>query len=206
MDKLQKRINRLTEGYTILEHFIRSLDNVQLNDDFSKCIDVILKCRGIIVTSGCGKAGIAMKKFSALLCSLGFPSCFLDPLNAQHGDLGVLREKDILFLCSTSGKTREIWELINLARDINVKTIIGLTSHPDSPIREKVDLVIDMGDVVEAGHLGLAPTTSILVILAITDALALICAKEKGLTKNQYSKYHHSGYLGAMARGDEKIL
>ena len=142
-----------------------------------------------------------MQKFSALLCSLGFPSCFLDPLNAQHGDLGILQPTDILFLASVSGKTREIWELIDLARAINVKTIIGLTSHPDSPIRKKVDLVIDIGVVKEAGHLEISPTTSILVILAILDTLALLCAKEKGLTKKQYNKFHHAGYIGEITRG-----
>lgn len=196
---------RLIEARKILDLFTQSLDGIEVGTSFSKAIDVILKCKGKIVVTGVGKAGIAMQKFSALLCSFGFPSCFLDPLNAQHGDLGVLQSKDVLFVCSVSGKTREAYEIIDLARNIKVKTIVGLTSHPDSPLRNKVDLVIDLGIIVEAGHLGLAPTTSILIILAITDALALICAKEKGITKKQYSKYHHSGYLGAMARGDGKI-
>jgi len=194
---------RLMEARKILDHFTMSLDGINVGTNFSKAIDIILNCKGRIICSGVGKAGIAMKKFSALLCSFGFSSYFLDPLNAQHGDLGVLQENDVLFLCSTSGKTREVYELIDLARNINVKTIIGLTSHPDSPLRKKVDLVIDMGIIVEAGHLGLAPTTSILVILAITDALALICAKEKGITKKQYGKFHHSGYLGLIARGEK---
>lgn len=196
---------RLLEARSILDHFTASIDGIEINKNFSKAIDLILKCKGKIVCTGVGKAGIAMQKFSALLCSFGFPSCFLDPLNAQHGDLGVLQNKDVLFVCSVSGKTREAYEIIDLARNIDVKTIIGLTSHPDSPLREKVDLVIDMGVIKEAGHLGLAPTTSILIILAITDALALVCAKEKGITKKQYGKFHHSGYLGAIARGDGKI-
>ena len=196
---------RLIEARKIIDHFTMSLDAINVGTSFSQVVDAILKCRGKIVCSGVGKAGIAMKKFSATLCSFGFSSCFLDPLNAQHGDLGVLQNKDILFLSSTSGKTREIYELIDLARKINIKTIIGLTSHPDSPIRKKVDIVIDMGTIVEAGHMAIAPTTSILVILAISDAIALVCAKEKGVTKKQYSKFHHAGYCGQMARGDNTI-
>jgi len=202
MNNLPLESLRLIEARTILDSFIVALDSITVNTSFSKAVELILNCKGKIVVSGVGKAGIAMQKFSSILCSFGFPSCFLDPLNAQHGDLGVLQPNDILFVCSTSGKTREAYELIDLARNINIKTIIGLTSHPDSPLRKKVDLVIDMGVINEAGHLGLAPTTSILVILAITDTLALVCAKEKGLTRDQYSRYHHSGYLGQKARGE----
>jgi len=192
--------NIAAKAQSIINEFSDAIGNIKIYPDFSKVVTAILECKGKIVVSGVGKAGIAMQKFSAILCSFGFPSCFLDPLNAQHGDLGILQENDILFICSTSGKTREAFELIHLSRNIGIKTIIGLTSHPDSPLRKEVDLVIDMGDIKEAGHLGLAPTTSILIILAITDALALICAEYKGLTNKQYSKFHHSGYLGQKAR------
>ena len=206
MNEIPLELLRLIEARKILDHFVTSLDGISVGSSFSQAVDIILNCKGKIIVSGIGKAGIAMKKFSATLSSLGMPSCFLHPTEAQHGDLGMIQPQDVLFICSTSGKTREIYELIDLARNINVSRIIGLTSHPDSPIRKKVDLVLDMGLVQEAGHLGLAPTTSILIILAITDTLALVCAKEKGLTNKDYSKFHHSGYLGAMARGDGKIL
>ena len=193
------------EARKILDHFTMSLDAVNVGTSFSQAVDLILKCRGKIICTGVGKAGIAMKKFASILSSMGMPACFLHPTEAQHGDLGIIQHQDILFICSVSGKTREVYEIIDLARNISVSNIIGLTSHPDSPIRKKVDLVIDMGIIIEAGHLGLAPTTSILIILAITDALALVCAKEKGITKKQYAKYHHSGYLGAMARGEKNL-
>lgn len=147
-----------------------------------------------------GKAGIAMQKFSSTLCSVGFPSAYLHPGEASHGDLGLLSKNDILFVASTSGKTREIMEIIDLARNVGVETMIGITSHKDSPIRDKVDILLDMGDITEAGHLGLAPTTSILVMLAITDAIALIASEEIGFTHESYGKYHHSGYLGDKAK------
>jgi len=198
--------DRIKKIHEMFVNFSDSIKNIPIDDSFSETIDKIIKCNGKIITTGIGKAGIAMKKFSALLSSLGFPSCFLHPTEAQHGDLGILQKHDILFICSVSGKTREIFEIISLARALNVSYIIGLTSHPDSPIRDKVDLVIDMGVIKEEGHLKLSPTTSILVILSITDSLALISAEEKGLTKEQYSKFHHAGYIGANARGDGKIL
>ena len=81
-----------------------------------------------------------------------------------------------------------------------VSKVIGVTSHPDSPIRNKADVTIDMGVIKEAGYLHIAPTSSIIVMLAITDCLALICAKEREITFDDYAKCHHSGYLGQVAR------
>lgn len=149
-----------------------------------------------------GKAGIAMRKFTSTLCSLGFPSCYLHPGEASHGDLGLVKPKDILFVASTSGKTREVLEIIELSRKIGISRIIGITSHSDSPIRQKADLVLDMGVFEEAGDLKLAPTTSILVMLAITDCLCLVASEERGITKKDFGKYHHSGYLGVISRSD----
>lgn len=147
-----------------------------------------------------GKAGIAMKKFSSTLCSLGIPSCFLHPGEASHGDLGLISRNDILFVASTSGKTREILEIIALAKNIDVNKIIGITSHEDSPIKKQVDVVIDMGIIKEQGTMGLAPTSSILTMLAITDAMAILLSEENNFTKELYGKFHHSGYLGEKAR------
>ena len=177
-------------------------------ESIGSCIDEFHRCLnryGKIITTGIGKAGIAMRKFSSTLCSLGFPSCYLHPGEASHGDLGLITENDILFVASTSGKTREILEIIKLARHVNVSKIIGITSHIDSPIKAQADIVIDMGVIEEAGELGLAPTTSIIVMLAITDCIALIASEELGLTKEDYGRFHHGGYLGAVARGDGKV-
>ncbi len=196
---------RIEKAYGILSQFKDAIGSIIITENFSKAIDIITSCKGKIITTGIGKAGLAIQKFSSTLCSLGFPSYFLHPTEAQHGDLGTLKEDDVLFVCSTSGKTREVSEIIDLARNLKISQIIGITSHPDSLIRDKVDLVIDMGVHQEAGHLGIAPTTSVLVILAISDALALIAAEERGFTKEDYSLRHHAGYCGAAARQDNKI-
>ena len=192
---------RLIEARSIIDEFTVAIDSITIQPSFSQSVESLLNCRGKIITSGIGKAGIIMSKFSSTLCSLTFPSCYLHPTEAQHGSLGVISSNDILFLASTSGKTRECIELINLARKINVQEIIGVTSHLDSPIRDKVDIVIDMGIIQEAGHLKLAPTTSTLVMLAITDALALVASKEKGITNKDFHLRHHSGYLANISKG-----
>ena len=196
---------RLIAARSIIDEFTVAIDSISIKPSFSQAVDSILNCRGKIICTGIGKAGIAISKFSSILCSFGIPSCYLHPTEAQHGNLGLISPNDILFIASTSGKTREILEIIDLARNINVKEVIGITSHLDSPIRDKVDIVIDMGVIKEAGHLRIAPTSSILVMMAITDALALVAAQEKGLTLEGYGKFHHGGYLGAIARKKKSI-
>lgn len=196
---------RAIRARELLSQFAHTISSLSVNGNFCKVVDLLKNCNGKIITTGMGKAGIAMQKFSSTLCSLGMPSCYLHPGEASHGDLGLVGKEDILFVASTSGKTREVMEIMDLARNVNVKYIIGITSHPDSPVRDKADFVIDMGEIEEAGELKLAPTTSILVMQCLTDALALIASEESGLTKKEYGKYHHSGYLGALARQDGKI-
>jgi len=199
----------MTEAKQIIKDFALAFNSFSLDSEsFPKIVQMVVDQKlngGKIVTTGMGKAGIAMKKFSATLCSLGFPSVYLHPGEASHGDLGVLTIDDILFIASTSGKTREILEIIELAQNIGVKSIIGITSHPDSPIRSKSDFIINMGIIQEAGYLHLAPTTSILMMIGITDCIALTASQSIKMTKDDYGKFHHGGYLGSIARNDDKI-
>jgi arabinose-5-phosphate isomerase len=197
----------IDKGRTYLNCFSKAIAKVELDDNFVKALGFIACCNSPvlgykIVTTGMGKAGIAMRKFSSLLCSLGFPSCYLHPGEASHGDLGLLKGGDVLFVASTSGKTREVLEIIQLAKNLGVSKFVGITSHKDSPIRNEVDVCIDMGEIKEVGDLGLAPTTSILVMSAITDALAIVASEICELTVEDYGKLHHSGYLGKAARGE----
>jgi len=191
----------------LIENFSKSILNIKIDDNFDRAVQAIYECEGKIITTGMGKAGIAMRKFSSTLCSLGTPSCYLHPGEASHGDLGVIDNKDILFVASTSGKTREVLEVIDLSRNINCQPIIGLTSHPDSVIRSKADIVLDMGIIKEAGFadMNLAPTTSILIMQAITDIISLFVADKKCFSSNDFKNYHHSGYLGAVSRKEDTI-
>lgn len=186
----------------IIANFASSIQAVIFDENYPSVIEELINCNGKVITTGMGKAGIAMRKFASTLCSLGFPSFYIHPGESSHGELGALSVNDLLFVASTSGKTREVLEMTELARNVGVKKIIGITSHEDSPIRDKADIVLDMGLIEEAGELRLAPTTSILVMLAITDSIALVASEEKGLTKEQYGHWHHSGYLGELARGE----
>jgi arabinose-5-phosphate isomerase len=193
----------------IFKSFVQAIENIKIDSKhFSMVVDKLIEQRktgGLIITTAMGKASLVMRKFSSTLCSFGFPSVYIHPGEASHGDLGLLTKNDILFVASTSGKTREILEIIDLARNLKIKAIIGITSHPDSPVREKADYLIDMGVIQEAGKLGLAPTTSIIIMLAISDALSLIAAERVGVTKKDFSRFHHGGYLGKLARNDNKI-
>jgi arabinose-5-phosphate isomerase len=203
---MENQLNqRLKKVKAILNDFTLAIQKISVSTEYSQAIDLINKCQGKIVTTGMGKAGIAMQKFSCTLCSFGIPSCYLHPGEAAHGNLGIISQQDIMFVASTSGKTREVLETISQSRLINSQPIIGITSHPDSPLRNMVNVVLDMGIIEEAGELKIAPTTSILVMLAITDSIAITLAEERGLTKEQFGRLHHGGYLGQKARGDSKI-
>jgi arabinose-5-phosphate isomerase len=198
IEDLDNRIKDIINNFTYYINYLKF-------DNLEDCIKVMMNCKGKIVTTGMGKAGIIMRKFSSTLCSFGIPSCYLHPGEASHGDLGVIQKNDILFVASTSGKTREVLEIIDLSRNISNVKIIGITSHPDSKIRSKADIILDMGIIEEAGKMKLAPTTSIIIMQVITDVISIILSEEKNVTKKQFGKFHHSGYLGAVARNDNNI-
>src|SRR5690606_25027687 len=109
---------------------------------------------------------------------------------------------DCIIALSTSGKTNEVIEMLELGRHLGLQTIIGITSHPDSRLRELSDIILDMGPVEECCPLGLTPSTTIAVMLAITDAIALTLMELKGVTRHDYGLRHHGGYLGRKARTD----
>jgi len=155
-----------------------------------------------VLTTGIGKAGHIAKKFAATLCSTATPADFIHPAEAAHGDLGLVGRDDVMIAFSTSGKSVEVVEILELSRHLGVTHIIGVTSHPDSILREHCEVILDMGECAEACPLGLTPTTSMAVMLAISDAVAIALMEQKGVTKADWGKRHHGGYLGRMARTD----
>ena len=171
------------------------------NNGLYEAICSIKACSGKVVTSGMGKAGIAARKAAATMSSLGTPACFVHPGEAQHGDLGTLSANDILLVFSTSGKTREVIELVTLAKVLHEKVpVITVTSHPESELKDISDIVIGMGEVEEVCPFGLAPTSSTIVMLCIGDILSMCVMQEKGITKEEYGKRHHGGYIGKQLR------
>ena len=186
----------------IIRHEAEAIASVQVNGQFEKAVLALRDCKGKVLTTGMGKAGHIAHKFAATLCSTGTPAAFIHPGEAAHGDLGLVGQDDCIVALSTSGKTNEIIEMLELGRHLGLATIIGITSHPDSRLRELSDIILDMGIIKEACPLGLTPSASIAVMLAITDALALTLMELKGVTKHDYGLRHHGGYLGRKARTD----
>lgn len=193
---IQRRISE------VLACEARAIGSVVVTDAFEQAVVAMKGCSGKVLTTGIGKAGHIARKFSATLCSTATPSAFIHPSEAAHGDLGLVDERDCLIAFSTSGKSREVIEMLELSRHLGLGTIIGVTSHPDSHLRDLSDIVLDMGIVEEPCSLGLTPTASIAVMLAISDALALVLMEAKGVTKQDYGLRHHGGYLGRKARTD----
>jgi arabinose-5-phosphate isomerase len=147
-----------------------------------------------------GKAGHVARKFASTLCSTGTPASYVHPGEAGHGDLGLVGPEDCLVAFSTSGKTREVLEMLRLGRHLGLRTVIGVTSHPDSDLRVLSDIVIDMGPITEPCPHKLTPSASIAVMLAISDALALALMELKGFSREDFGLRHHGGYLGRAAR------
>jgi arabinose-5-phosphate isomerase len=186
----------------VLDAEAQAIAAINITDEFVRAVTTMQQCEGKILTTGIGKAGYIAKKFAATLCSTATPADFIHPAEAAHGDLGLVGQKDVMIAFSTSGKSREVIEILELSRHLGVETIIGVTSHPDSDLRDQSDFVLDMGEIEEPCPLGLTPSASMAVMLAISDAIALALMEAKGVTKEDYGLRHHGGYLGRAARTD----
>lgn len=191
---VQKRISE------VLAREAEAIRAVKVTPEFEKAVLALRDCGGKVLAAGMGKAGHIARKFAATLCSTGTPAAFVHPGEAAHGDLGLVGQDDCIVAFSTSGKTKEVLEMLELGRHLGLETIIGITSHPDSQLRELSDVILDMGVIEEPCPLGLTPSASIAVMLAIGDAIALTLMELKRVTKHDYGLRHHGGYLGRKAR------
>ena len=189
---------------SVLKAEAEAISAININDDYVSAVEVMMSCKGKILTTGIGKAGHIAKKFAATLCSTATPADFIHPAEAAHGDLGLVGANDVMIAFSTSGKSREVLEILEMSRHLGVDKIIGVTSHLDSELRQHSDLILDMGKITEPCPLGLTPSASMAVMLAISDALALSLLEQKGVTREDYGLRHHGGYLGRAARADNE--
>jgi len=195
-------MDRLKRAKEILELESAAIRNIPLDKSLVKAVDLILKCKGKVITSGMGKAGIIAKKISSTFSSTGTPSVFLHPGEAQHGDLGMLGKDDLLIVFSNSGKTREILELVELSKKMLGKKllVITITSHPEGDLKNNSAVILNLGKIKEACPLGMAPTSSTTAMLALGDVLCLLVMEEIKFTQQEYAKRHHGGYLGKKSR------
>jgi len=166
-----------------------------LDGAFARAVRIVEGCTGSVVVTGIGKAGLVARKISATLASTGTPSHFLHPAEALHGDLGALRRDDVVLALSQSGETEEVTRLLPhvAARRI---ALVAFTARPDSTLGRAADVVVATGSVREACALGLAPSTSTSLMLALGDALALATSGLRGFTAEDFAARHPGGALG----------
>ena len=187
-------IKRAKEVFRLEAEAVSALAK-KLDDNFVKAVEAISNCRGRVVVTGMGKAGIIGQKISATLASLGTPSIWLHSAEAVHGDLGRVTKEDIVIALSNSGETEETKSLIPVLKKIGAK-IIAVTGNKNSSLAKFSNLVLDVSVKKEACPLGLAPTSSTTAMLAMGDALAVCLVEKKGFKEKDFALFHPGGALG----------
>lgn len=189
----------------LIEQEVAALRAIPMDGSLQEAVSLIHNSvhegDGTVIVSGVGKAGEVGTKIANTLCSTGTPAYFLKPLEAQHGDLGLVKKQDVLILISNSGHTREIIELMEQVKHLHgAMKIIAITRNTDSALAKESDVVLLTGETKEICPLGLTPTTSTTVMTVIGDLLVVALMTRIGFSKEQYGLRHHSGYLGKKAR------
>ncbi len=167
----------------------------RLDGAFTQAVEAIHSCRGRVIISGVGKSGLIAKKIAGTLTSTGTPSYYVHPVDAAHGDLGLVSAGDVALVISKSGASDELRGFLPSLRKLGV-TIIAMTGVRDSYLGSAAEIVLDIGVNGEAGSLGLAPTTSATVSLVMGDALASALVERRGFTAEDFARFHPSGVLG----------
>lgn len=172
---------------------------------FSAACQRLADCHGAVIVSGVGKAGLIGRKISATLSSTGTRSFNLDPLNAFHGDLGMIASGDVALLLSNRGASGEILLIAEYCREQAI-AIIALTQSDSTPLARLADITLAYGEFEEACPLHLAPSTSTTLMLALGDALALAVQREKGFSESDFSRFHPAGSLGRQMKKVEALM
>jgi arabinose-5-phosphate isomerase len=167
----------------------------RLGAEFDHAVQVLFECRGRVVVTGMGKSGIICRKVAATLSSTGTPAFFLHPAEAIHGDLGALREEDVVMAMSYSGETEELIRLIESIRRIGAR-LVAVTGNPKSTLARAADVALDCSVTEEACPMNLAPTASTTAALALGDALAMSVLVRKGFREQDFASLHPGGKLG----------
>ena len=207
-------MNILDEITRVLDIEIEALRSVRQNIStaFVRAVEIIAACRGQVLVSGVGKSGIIGTKIAATLRSTGTPATFLHPGEALHGDVGTVREDDVILAIGKSGESTELNTLLRVIRKIGIP-VIAITSNADSSMASLSDVVIDLRISREACPLNLAPTASTTAALAAGDAIAVALMKVNNISEEDFARHHPGGQLGkrllltvedVMRRGNEK--
>ena len=161
----------------------------RINGDFERAVQLLFDCQGRVIVTGMGKSGIICRKIAATLSSTGTSAWFLHPAEAIHGDLGAIRDDDVVLALSHSGETEELVRLLESIRRIGAR-LIALTGNPASTLARAADVTLDCGIAEEACPMNLVPTASTTAALAMGDALAMTLLVRKGFREEQFASLH----------------
>jgi arabinose-5-phosphate isomerase len=189
--------NVLDRARAVLEQeakAIRALSD-RLDNRFLQAVDRLLHCKGRVITTGVGKAGAIARKAAATLASTGTPALYLHPAEGVHGDLGVVTADDVVLALSYSGESDEVVRLLPTIRRIGA-CVVAMVGNASSTLANGAQVVLEVPVEGEACPLGLAPTTSVIAMLALCDALAICVMEARGFTKEEFALYHPAGALG----------
>lgn len=182
-----------------------AISSIPVSENYEKVMELIYdrvhEKGGKVIASGMGKAGHVANHIATTLSSTGTPALFIHPSEAQHGDLGVMRENDLLLVFSNSGKTSEIIQLVDLSHDLfSGIPVVVISGNTEGPLAKQSDLLLHTGAPKEICPLGLTPTTSATTMTVIGDVLVVLMMKRIGFTAEDYALRHHGGYLGQKSR------
>jgi len=167
----------------------------RLGEEFARAVDLLYACKGRVVFTGMGKSGHVCRKIAATFASTGTPALFLHPAEGGHGDLGMLTRGDILIAVSNSGETDEMIRLLPAVKRLGIP-IICFTGKTKSTLAKRADVILDISVREEACPLGLAPTASTVVTMALGDALAVTLLEMRGFSEEDFALFHPGGALG----------
>jgi len=195
--RVDRRSGSVEEGKRVLEIEARAVSALidRLDESFANAVEVLHQCEGKVVVSGMGKSGLIGQKIAATLASTGTSSFFLHPAEGMHGDLGMLARRDALIAISNSGETQEVLQLLPYVERMGIP-VIGVTGRIDSTLAKNSNVVLDVSVEEEACPLGLAPTASTTVTLALGDALAVALLQKRGFKEEDFAQFHPGGTLG----------
>lgn len=200
-------------GRRVLEKEAKALAEYvdKLDHTFVRACELIFNCRGTVLLTGMGKSGLVGRKWASTFASTGTRAYFVNPAEAPHGDLGILRSDDLLIALSFSGETEELGYVLRHAKELGITTI-GVTGNSNSSLARQTSHVLSLQLSEEACVLGLAPTTSTTLMMALGDALAVTMIQMRGFTEQDFAQLHPGGSLGRklwlrvealMHRGDD---
>jgi len=197
----QVAADSLAVARAVLEHAAQALTDQgeRLGDDFARAADLLYACRGKVVTSGVGKSGLVAQRLAATLTSTGTPAFFLHPTDAAHGDAGILQAGDVALFVSKSGGSDELTPLVEFLRRLEVP-LVAITARADSALGRASRVVLETGEVREAGPLDFVPTTSATVAQVLGDALAMALVARRGFRDQDFAFLHPGGVLGRAMR------